>query len=841
MSLLLMNTRNSAKTQESGDNSSSSSTIAPVAVHPDLVPLQLMDTLRKNHEAAMKQQQMALSTMLTSNKLQAPQLKNAEVDNIRNFCVSYKRYVAKGGALDIRLCIADNVLESLAYFNSVDDVSRAAKTDEEIFALLTTWSRPRDLSEFVRRMSTIKMATTDIGLVTSIQVQEYLAIITSEIDILDEAYRAQLGITPKLLLDSYLAGLPPKLKDFVKKLSPATLEAAVKATRDKALQLEDAIRHFNDMGLMAHLTRSPPRFPHKSFSPVHENHGQKRKFEDIMLPGHPVQSGKQIVPAKALPPGHVCFNCGGSHSLSSCPLPHDDIKISAAKAAFIAAKSPNKPIAGSRHNKPSGERFIACQRLELLPCSDVESISTCMGILTVPTDVDFMCGKSVCILRDSCCTDTLVSLSLCREIGVQLGMEAFVDIVAWDGSISTRKYFPVTILCKINHLISTIKPLVFKLECRAVEMASDLILSQPDLLRLDIENYLTTSKHSFPWAQEVSISPEENAELEFGFPEAFPLLSDTGEVTFVAPEYVVDKLFPLLPRLLALLAAHNRVFTPRGEGMRCEPMYIDLCDGAVIRKQYPRNVPPAIQGEIDAEVDRWLREGIVRPSMSSVAAPVVPVRKADGTIRVCIDYRNLNEFTIAVRHPLPRIEDCLKRMAGKQFFAKMDLRWGFNQLDIREDCKHLTAFVTKKGLYEFNRTPFGLKNASSIFQRRVEDVLIGIAGVAVFIDDILVFGDTADEFLLILDQVLTRLGDAGVVVKASKCTFGSNAIEYLGHIVDNVGIRLSSKRVQAVLDLPAPKNAQAVRRFLGVANAFRDYIPDYASLSSPLRILTGRT
>ena len=162
-------------------------------------------------------------------------------------------------------------------------------------------------------------------------------------------------------------------------------------------------------------------------------------------------------------------------------------------------------------------------------------------------------------------------------------------------------------------------------------------------------------------------------------------------------------------------------------------------------RQWPRNTPPSIQEEIDKEVERWLAEGICRPFLSSVASPVVAARKPDGSLRLCIDYQRLNKWTVPMSHPLPRVADRLKALQGKKFFAKMDLRWGFHQLAVREDSKHLTAFCTKKGLYEFNRLPFGLKNASGFFQAKVEEILIGTAGtVLVFIDDLVVAAETEE-------------------------------------------------------------------------------------------------
>ncbi|MDX1959787.1 MAG: reverse transcriptase family protein [Leptospiraceae bacterium] len=234
-------------------------------------------------------------------------------------------------------------------------------------------------------------------------------------------------------------------------------------------------------------------------------------------------------------------------------------------------------------------------------------------------------------------------------------------------------------------------------------------------------------------------------------------------------------------------------------------MRIDLLEGAFVKKQWARHFSPSINEEVEKQVKELLEQGFIRPSNSSVSAPVVPIRKPDGTTRVCIDYRDLNKWTLEIRYPLPLISEKLKILANKKYFAKLDLRSGFWQLPIDEDCKWLTAFVTLSGLYEWNRLPFGPKNGPSVFQSRMHDILHGLEDsmCVTFMDDILIFGNDWHEFLCKLNKVLKRLDDYNATVKITKCSFDMQEVEYLGTICNSPGIKLS--RVEAVQNTPVPK------------------------------------
>ena len=551
------------------------------------------------------------------------------------------------------------------------------------------------------------------------------------------------------------------------------------------------------------------------------------------------------------------------------------MKIDAAKAAFAAKKAGDKGFS-SRGDKPSGDKgfgsrgdkpkhgkykkpsgatpyaYSVCKLAQSVhsPMSDDELVSQTTGCVTTVSDYEFKDAKCIDICLDSCSSDTLLSLNTARQLGIyEPKARKSMVMENWKGATDIVLYFECTVLLRLINEKINVKPLVLNLICKVVDMQSDLILSHTDMKHARVNEYLALQEPVFPHGYDSEMSAEELEEDELFSNPSYNATVDDGYDP--ETEYTINPTFPLQDELRALLRKHRAVFIPRKESMDVGPntsFIIDLVDGANIRKQYPRHVSPAVNADIEAEVQRWLSEGIIRVSSAPFAAPVVPVRKPDGSIRLCIDYRELNKWTQRVHSPLPRIDDCLKKMQGKKYYAKMDLRWGFHQLGVREDCKYLTAFVTKSGTYEFNTVPFGLMNASSIYQRRVEAAVSDTATNSVkcdddrevFIDDIAVGGSDEHAFLRSLDEILSRLELAKIVLKASKCTFGSPEIEFLGHKVNAKGVSLTADRVQAVRDLPEPRNSAAVRRFLGVANGFRDFIPNYATVAAPLSKLTGR-
>ncbi|CAH2229081.1 jg21182 [Pararge aegeria aegeria] len=235
-------------------------------------------------------------------------------------------------------------------------------------------------------------------------------------------------------------------------------------------------------------------------------------------------------------------------------------------------------------------------------------------------------------------------------------------------------------------------------------------------------------------------------------------------------------------------------------------------------------------------VQEMVDHGIVRESTSPYASPILLVQKKTGDKRLCIDYRALNRKTKKEHYPLPRIEDQLDQLTGNKIFTSLDLASGYYQISIAEESRHKTAFVTPDGQYEYNRMPFGLVNAPSVFQRTINKILLEakIKYALVYMDDILIPSKDVTEGLKRLEEVLELLKRGGLTLKLSKCHFFLETIDFLGYEVNSDGIRPGTRKTEAVAKFPKPSNQHEVRQFLGLSGYFRRFIKDYALLAAPL-------
>ncbi|KAI3780663.1 hypothetical protein L2E82_10649 [Cichorium intybus] len=244
--------------------------------------------------------------------------------------------------------------------------------------------------------------------------------------------------------------------------------------------------------------------------------------------------------------------------------------------------------------------------------------------------------------------------------------------------------------------------------------------------------------------------------------------------------------------------------------------------------------------ELASQLQELTDKGFIRPSTSPWGAPVLFIKKKDGSFRMCIDYRELNKLTIKNRYPLPRIDDLFDQLQGASCFSKINLRSGYHQLRLWEEDIPKTAFRTRYGHYEFIVMPFGLTNAPAAFMDLMNRVFKPYLDrfIIVFIDDILIYSKTKADHERHLLLTLQTLQGNQFYAKFSKCEFWLNEVQFLGHIVSDKGILVDPAKVEAVKNWKAPHTPKEIRSFLGLAGYYRSFISNYSKIALPLTFLT---
>ena len=263
---------------------------------------------------------------------------------------------------------------------------------------------------------------------------------------------------------------------------------------------------------------------------------------------------------------------------------------------------------------------------------------------------------------------------------------------------------------------------------------------------------------------------------------------------------------------------------------------------AAPRRSHPYRVPDRLKEGVRSEVNKLVELGIVVPSTSPWASPVVPVPKTDGTVRVCVDYRKLNEVTTADPYYMATMDEILERVGKSKIMSKIDLAKGFYQVEVEATSQEKTAFVSPYGKYQFRRMPFGLKNAPAMFQRLMEVVLGDCYEFsAPYIDDVVVFSEDAEEHVQHLKRVLEALRKYGLTIKEEKCEWGRVRLEYLGHVIGGGELAVPAHRAAAMADYKQPQTKKQLRSFLGAASYYRQFVQGYAKLSAVLTPMTTKS
>ena len=321
----------------------------------------------------------------------------------------------------------------------------------------------------------------------------------------------------------------------------------------------------------------------------------------------------------------------------------------------------------------------------------------------------------------------------------------------------------------------------------------------------------------------------------------------TGDLGVVLPDHLEDIVTGSHPSLgeagrhllRDLLQVQTRVSGARRTGYWSN--YIGSAqDPNVGRPTSPMWTSPTGPGGSSNGTD--LLGGQIEPSDSPRASPVVLVTKKDGSTRFCVDYRRLNSLTTKDMYPLPRIDDSMRLLLNQEWFSTMDLASRYWQVAMSPEAKQKAAFVMNEGLFQFRVMPFGLCNAPATFERLMDRVLRGMrwSRCLVYLDDVISFGRSVPEALARLEEVLTRLSDFGLQLKAKKCSFMQTEVVFLGHIVGWTGLACVPAKLSAVRNWHAPDKVKAVCQFVGFVGYHRRFVKDFAELAEPLVALAWK-
>jgi len=315
----------------------------------------------------------------------------------------------------------------------------------------------------------------------------------------------------------------------------------------------------------------------------------------------------------------------------------------------------------------------------------------------------------------------------------------------------------------------------------------------------------------------------------------------------IAP--IIDKVDPTVPsgvklQLENLLASYHDVFSQSEYDLGCTTTVQHSIDTGESRpfRQALRPQPRAHLPVIDQLLDDMQHQGVIEPCQSEWASNIVLVRKKDGSIRFCVDYRKLNSLTSKDAYPLPRIDTCLDTLSGAAWYSTFDLRSGFHQVSMDPRDANKTTFVCHRGTYRFPKMPFGLCNAPATFQRLMDTVLTGLNFdiCLAYLDDIIIFSRDLDSHLERLERLFVRLREANLKLKPSKCQVMQKQVTFLGFTVCQAGVGTDPSKIEAIQHWPVPTTLRQSRAFVGLCQYYRRFVPNFSEIAAPLHALTKK-
>lgn len=399
---------------------------------------------------------------------------------------------------------------------------------------------------------------------------------------------------------------------------------------------------------------------------------------------------------------------------------------------------------------------------------------------------------------------SVIDSSLLKKIKVKMEKSKGTKKIAMaDGSASTI-VGRAKINCSIGSMTKPISFLVMK------KMRYEIIIGLDTIIAFDLEQ-----KKNEVWRGEERISNEVR-------------VSEREERESVCVADINNN----IAELQQTIDKYATVF--EGLGMNTRTSHVIKLTGDKIVRQKERQIPlPLLEG-VKKQIEFMGKEKIIAKSNSNFRSNIVAVPKEDNSVRVTIDFRELNKIIESDSFPLPKIENILTRLRDAKYFTKLDLVKGYFQIPLAEDSQKYTAFAFNRQLYEFKRMPMGLKTAPQTFQRLMEDIFAEIPFVDFYLDDLIIFSKTEEEHIRHVETILKMMKEENLKLNKAKCVFGANSIEYLGFKIEHNTRTTTSHNKQQLLKFPRPRNQKEVKTFVASANYYRKLIKEFAHTAKPL-------